>query len=393
MQPNDAFHGDTEASHDPAVPQQLRVRRGLPHVLAKVRQAGDDAAPLKVAYLGGSITRADGWRTGTFAWLQERFPEAELVQINAAVPGTGADFAAARLHDDLLRHEPDLVFVEFRVNGGGPDAPRAIEGVVRQIREANPTTDICFVYTIGEWMLKDFEAGRQFWFGRAMEAVADRYGIPSVDLGVEVFEQMQEGRLLFKADTPVEGKLVFSRDGVHPGQAGHELYTQVVTRSLETVFDADRPAEPHGLPEPIHANHYARASLMPASAYETSSGWEAVDTQHDDVYTRDRMRSRAMLGDALRTDQVGASLTVTWEGTRLVLTHIPQGDGITIEVAQDGGVPETLVFKQGSPERLHAQFIYLPELPQGRHTTTVMVKALPEGAFYYAGQSVVARDP
>src|SRR5260221_612405 len=95
--------------------QLLQSRTGLPNFFAKVH-AGK---PVTVAYFGGSITAANGWRPKTFAWLHERYPKVAFTEVNAAIGGTGSDLGAFRLGHDVLSHKPDLVFVEFAVNDGG----------------------------------------------------------------------------------------------------------------------------------------------------------------------------------------------------------------------------------------------------------------------------------
>ncbi|MEM1446172.1 MAG: SGNH/GDSL hydrolase family protein [Planctomycetota bacterium] len=376
--------GATGWDHDPAVPEELRVRRGLGRVLAKLEAsaAGRREAPVRVGYLGGSITRAeDGWRSGSFAWLQQRFPGASLEMIDAAVSGTGADFAACRLDRDLLRFEPDLVFVEYRVNLGGGKEARAIEGVVRQIREHNPSTDVVFVYTVGKWMLDDLRAGRQFWFGQTMERTANHYGIPSIDLGVEVVRRLGADVLTFQADGPEPGRLWFSKDGVHPSRDGHALYTEVIGRSLDVAFSGSADSAAHRLPAPLEADHLGSATLMPIAETKRSAGWEVVDGDRDAVYTADPRRTRAMLNGAVRTHRVGETVTVEWEGTAIALSFIVQGEGTALTFRINGGEPITATFDQPSKKNLFASFHYLPEQPQGHHTATIEVTALPAGGW------------
>jgi hypothetical protein len=70
--------------------------------------------------------------------FKKRGTNAELIEINAAISGTGSDFGACRLADDILSKKPDLVF---------------------------------------------------------METAANVYGIPSIDLGVEIARQEKKGKL------------------------------------------------------------------------------------------------------------------------------------------------------------------------------------------------------
>lgn len=137
---------------------ECRPRGGLPHFFAKARTDAD----IRVAYLGGSITAAPGWRVYSLDGFKRQFPKARFTEINAAIGGTGSDLGAFRVGRDVIAHKPDLVFIEFAVNDGGADPDRvqaSMEGIVRQILHADPATDICFVYTLSEPMLPDLAKG------------------------------------------------------------------------------------------------------------------------------------------------------------------------------------------------------------------------------------------
>ncbi|MEM6831849.1 MAG: SGNH/GDSL hydrolase family protein, partial [Bacteroidota bacterium] len=176
-------------SPDPTTIQELRIRNGLPNFFRKLASKKE----VKVAYLGGSITKANGWRTKSFEWLEKQYPQVTFKQINAAIGGTNSDFGACRLDEYVLQYQPDLLFVEYRVNSGGNKPERAIEGIVRRTKAANPETDICFVYTLGEWMIETLAQGKQTWYGTKMERIANHYGIPSIDYAPEVIGQLEKG--------------------------------------------------------------------------------------------------------------------------------------------------------------------------------------------------------
>ncbi len=176
-------------------------RGGLPNFLAGLEQG----KTLRIAYFGGSITAQDGWRVKTLKWFQQQYPNARLSEVNAAIGGTGSDLGVFRFRQDVLEHQPDLVFVEFAVNDAGA-APericRSMEGIVRQTWRANPATDICFVYTLAGNMLDTLKAGRLPRSYAAMEKVADHYHIPSVNLGLEVARLEKAGKLVFQGPKP-----------------------------------------------------------------------------------------------------------------------------------------------------------------------------------------------
>lgn len=262
----------------PAAPAvvEAQPRTGVPNFHAKATAGG----AVRVAYLGGSITAENGWRIGTRAFNQQRYPQAKVEEIFAAVSGTGSPLGVARLQRDVLAHRPDLLFVEFAVNDGGLDPARierAMEGIVRQTWAQFPECDIIFVYTIARGMLPDYTAGRMNRSATAMERVAAHYGIPSIAFGFEVARRVAAGEWVFSADKSVglkdaEGRGVFSHDGTHPNELGHELYTEIVARHWPAIAQAARPA-PHEPGAALRADNWGRAGIKPVGELQASADW------------------------------------------------------------------------------------------------------------------------
>ena len=376
------------ATPDPKLAEELRMRDGLPNFFAKLAAGG----PVRVAYLGGSITAAGGWRPKSLEWFKAQYPKAELIELNAAISGTGSDYGACRIAGDVLAKKPDLVLMEHRVNGGGGYEAKSVEGIVRQIWKQNPRTDICLIYTVSQSMLKDLQAGKQPWFGDTMEKIANVYGIPSIDLGVEIAKREQAGSLVFKSDVPVAGKLVFSKDGVHPGNEGHDIYRDVIARSMLAMQGVGQP-QAHPLPAPLEAHCWESAALVPVTQIAHSAGWKNVDTKTDTVYRDDFGRTDAMLRGALKCDRVGETLTVKWTGTTIGFSDIPQGNGMEVEVTIDHAAPLAIKRVQSEAVHRYARFYYLPEQTPGAHTAVLKVKQLPAGLSFYAGQVLVIGTP
>lgn len=143
---------------------------------------------------------------------------------------------------DALRHNPDLLFVEFATNdsrAAPEDIWRSMEGIVRQTWKKNPATDIVFAYTITEAMKQDYLAGTCNRAASAMEQLADHYGIPSICFGPRVIDAVKAGTLVmsgkdFRAGT---GKTLFAKDGVHPAPAGHRFYLASVVNGFTQMKD------------------------------------------------------------------------------------------------------------------------------------------------------------
>jgi lysophospholipase L1-like esterase len=376
--------GRAAYDYDPTVAEELRIRDGLPNLFAKLEAGG----PVRIAYLGGSITAANGWRPKTLAWFKARFPKAQLIEINAAISGTGSDFGACRVATDVLARNPDLVFMEHRVNGGAGYEAKSVEGIVRQIWKHDPRTDVCLIYTINQPMLKDLRAGKTPRFGAVMERVANAYGIPSIDLGVEIAKREMAGSLIFKADAPSAGKLVFSRDGTHPGDAGHAIYRDVIARSMEAI-KAKGNAKPHALPPPLDPGCWETTALLPIGDATLSAGWKPVDTAADPVYRDDFGRTQAMLRGAVKCDRAGQTITVRWNGTTIGWSDIPQGGQMEVELVIDHGPAIIIKRQQTENSHTYARFFYLHEQPPGQHTALLRVKSLPAGLSFYVGQVLV----
>jgi hypothetical protein len=374
--------------HDVHTAEELRARDGLPNVLAKAAGGG----VVRVAYVGGSITAAAGWRPKTLAWLSEQYPGATFEEIDAAISGTGSDYGACRLREDVLRFDPDLVFLEFRVNGGGGYEAKSMEGIVRQIWGANPATDICFVYTVCEPMLPTVRAGQTAGFGTIMEGIANRYGIPTIELGLEVVRQEAARALVFRAGSAPGGKLLFSSDGVHPTDAGHDLYRDVIARSIVAMETVGTPG-PHEMGEPLDPGAWVTATMLPVDQAALSDGWAPVDMASDPVTSADRGRTEGMLRGARRCDRVGESVTVRFRGTGVAFTDVPSVEPITVEAVIDGGEPVTLSRASSEATRLYARYWWTPELPAGEHTVTFTVRTLPEGIPFYTGQFWIVGEP
>lgn len=352
-------------------------RGGLPNVAAKIA-AGK---PIKVAYLGGSITAAPGWRVKTLAWFQKQYPAAQFSEIHAAIGGTGSDLGVYRVGFDVLRHQPDLLFVEFAVNDSGADPleiQRGMEGIVRQIWQADAATDICYVYTLTGDMVKSLQEGKYPRAASAMEAVADHYSIPSMHFGVEVVKRITADTLVFKApekptaeeQAAIGTRTIFSHDNVHPIDAGHALYTEVVARQVPTLLAGT--AAPHVLKAPLVADNHERARLLPIDGLVKGDGWVKLDPASDQ-----RAKSFGNRMPALyRAEKPGTSLTFRFTGTAVGFYDLLGPDCGQVVVTIDGGAPRTIPRIDGYCTYHRISFLRLASgLKEGEHTVDIRLDA------------------
>ena len=363
----------------PRVPAQLlKARAGLPNVFAKLK-AGKT---VRVAYFGGSITEANGWRPKTLAWLRARYPKATIEEINAAIGGTGSDLGVFRFRRDVLDKKPDLVFVEFAVNDGGADPKqiwRGMEGIVRQAWTTDPTIDLCYVYTTVAGFASDLENGFCPRAASCDELLADYYGIPGINVGLKIAQMSKAGTLIYTPKKDEAGKelpaapgvLVFSTDGVHPGDAGHEVYAGVVAGALTQMEASGARPGRHRLPRrPFIADNWERARLVPLDRTMLSAGWTKLDPN-----TGLGAQFRHRLPELWEVIRPGETLAFTFKGTAAKLYDILGPDGANVVVTLDGkaGSPIARFDSFSSYHRL-ASLTLAEGLPDAVHTVSVTIQ-------------------
>ncbi|WP_437226974.1 GDSL-type esterase/lipase family protein [Planctomicrobium sp. SH661] len=316
----------------PVKAELIRPRQGLGNFFTKLLKGG----PIKIAYLGGSITAADGWRVKTRNRLESDFTNARVSEIHAAIGGTGSDLGVFRVEHDVLRFKPDLLFIEFAVNDAGAPPEqiwRCMEGIVRQTWTSNPTCDICFVYTFRTGFENDLLQGNCPPSASAMEMLADHYGIPSINFAKEIVELQQAGKLVYEsAEATPEGVIRFSTDGVHPLDAGHQIYADIVLKAFQQMESKDPPVD-HSvlLKTPFVQDHLQAAKMAPIDPAMLSEEWYelAPDSSLSKSFSN-------RLGTIWEAAQPGSSLSFRFRGSEAKLYDILAPDGGQVTITVDG---------------------------------------------------------
>lgn len=284
---------------------------------------------LTVGYFGGSITEGAGasgpatnWRARTTALLRERYPDAEITEVNAAIGGTGSDLGAFRCQENLLSGNPDLVFVEFAVNDlGGTDelTPRAMEGIVRQIWKANPAADILFVYTGHQCMEEQYAQGEYPNSILRHHRVAAHYGIPEVNVGYELYRQVVESH-------GGDWKVLLP-DNVHPNDAGYALYAEEMAKFLTDQEAAGGEARTEELPEKLTVAPLEKGRLLDTWSLPATTGWVQEDESLSGRYPH-RLTARGPEAGELR---------ICFHGNAIGLYFLTAPDSGILEWKLDGG--------------------------------------------------------
>jgi len=308
-------------------PKETVVRNGLVNFSKKIKTPN---RKLTIAFLGGSITKAhDQYRQQLINHIQTLNPSADLLGVNAGVSGTGSDLGACRLQDQVLKYTPDLIFVEFAVNGG---AVAAMEGLVRQAKQKAPSADICFIYTISGEQYKQYAEGGMPANIAALEKIADHYQLPSVHMGMRPSDLLREDKLVWKSKDPIPGKIVFSNDGVHPTKEGGDLYASAVARGLQKILGYPSKSS-FVIPAPLYGNEWEKATMLDPLQFSTVSGnWKKLDAKTD----KDLNAFSPWFPYVLHSASANSSICFNFKGTGFGFFDIGGPEAGQVDISVDG---------------------------------------------------------
>lgn len=278
--------------------------------------------PVAIAYLGGSITQAgDGYRHKTTCWFMRRHPDAKITEISAAIGGTASDLGAYRLEQDVLRHKPDLLFVEFAVNDNTMDNESilaSMEGITRHALGSDKPPLVCFIYTISKAQLDDYRNGGRPRTVEMHETIAAHYNLPTVNMGASVAAKVMDGTLQWDD---------FAPDGAHPLPAGHELYAQTLTEAMEKLLSI--PARGGALPAPLTAKPREAGCLVHLTPMSATEGWTYRPMKNNGGWE--------CFDGVLESATPGAEVSFNFNGSTLGFFYHLGPESGNAEVSFDGG--------------------------------------------------------
>lgn len=331
--------------------KECAPRNGLPNFFSKINEGKE----VVVAFIGGSITQADyGYRLQTSKYIEEAYPRVRFRWINAGVSGTGTELGAFRIGEQVLQHNPDLVFIEFAVNGGEAEA---MEGMVRQIIRKNPHTDICLVYTIMQKQIKLYREGEIPPTIQKYDSVAAYYHIPSIHLGMEAIQLEHDNEL-------------FSADGIHPSKKGGNLYGSAIARGLRKMEAIRSKSPAHQLPRPLIGERWDEAGMyLPTQIASFDGNWNVI---HTEDYP-DLAKFGSWFHTLSTSERKGASFSFCFEGDIFGIFDIGCPEAGQLDIRIDASPVKTLNrFNSYCNNRYRGQYNIL-KLPYGVHKVTIWV--------------------
>jgi hypothetical protein len=311
---------------------------------------------VSITYLGGTtaagLDAKTPYRTHVANWLKQKYPQAKLNELNAAVAGTGALYGALRARRDVIAYKPDLVFLDL-TQPESNDAPeteeafkKAIEGVLRQLLIVPQPPEIVFLHTTNGQ-----RNARVEW----CEALAAFYQIPSLNLQNMTWKLIDAGQMKLSA---------FGKDGAQPNDEVHKVYGSVITDFL-----AAQAA--------LTATPLVRTLVNPLVSDEMNYGeFKAIaEIKHGPLWKIEANNDRTLPASLLVSEKGSAEIELYFDGTVLGLTYQVGPNGGTFECLIDGKpAPPPLAKVDCYDATTRLQTRIIPGgLPQGEHKLTIRV--------------------
>lgn len=225
-----------------------------------------------VSYSGGGNNATEyNWRLDgekcyaerTVDWFSNKFPGINVNFVNAGIGATPSFLGAFRLDSMALKHNPDLVIVEFAVNdptaAGLMDTEifDAYEAVVR--RSLNTDAAVILVFTVNESGI-----GWQEYYSK----VGAYYNVPMISYHNAIYP---ESGLICEWQK-------LSPDNVHPNNVGHALIGLCIENFLENIYastDIGAVYKDSEIPQDwMYKNTFDKAEMIYAAdneAWQTSN--------------------------------------------------------------------------------------------------------------------------
>lgn len=310
----------------------------------------------RVVFLGGSITNIKGWKELVSTDLQQRFPKTQFDFINAGIPSTGSTPAAFRLTHDVFKNgQVDLLFEEAAVNDSAngrsnKEQVRAMEGIVRHARKLNPNIDIIIMHFADPEKMKEYSHGEIPQVIQNHEKVAEHYGLPSINLALEVTERINRGEFTWQDDFK----------NLHPSPFGHKIYSSTIARCFDKAWSNNTmigKAIAHPLPKKLDEYCYEFGKLLPPEKAKALNGFKLNAKWENSV--GGKTRSGFVNVPMLVGIQPGNSFELNFKGTAVGLFVVAGPDTGIIEYRIDDGIWIKKDLYTKWSESLHIPWLYI----------------------------------
>ncbi len=329
-----------------------------------VVQAGDSIAsfaefdrkaqakePLTVVFFGGSLTwganasdpQTSSYRALMADYMRNKYPDTPFAFYDAAIGGTGSNLGIFRLDRDVLKYDPDLVFLDFTANddlyGKNREALVAYETLLRRMIAAGIPVQQAFFGFKGQF--GDNYNPDAVWRRIDHMKLSDYYNTPQGD----IYPLMQE-KIISGGETL---NSLWPFDGAHPDDKGYVVFFEAVKQGFDKAIAEKKVCK---LPEKPLFGEYKTVKRIKLSETELPKGWSVAKTYRTSFWF-DGLASRWM-GDVAMCDAKDAGniepLKLEVEGSILGIFGEANEQGLGFEVMIDGKPFPLITMKNGKEE-------------------------------------------
>lgn len=217
--------------------------------IQKVFEKVEKTGSLTIGIIGGSITAGaaasdfgkTSWGPLLRDWFKQQYPDADIKFYNAGIGATNSVFGVHRVDNDLLRHNPDLVVVEYSVNDSHTVGTKvSYESLMRKILKSENKPAVLALGMMssngGNWQEYHIDICRN-------------YRIPYISYRDAIYPEIKSDNMTWRDISP---------DEVHPNDRGHQIAANLITHFLENVRNSAKE-----LPSPITLNTYENSYVYP----------------------------------------------------------------------------------------------------------------------------------
>lgn len=205
------------------------VNKGdISRILKLFKKAGS-GKDITIAFLGGSITQ--GCNSTVYEkcyvelvskWFEEKFNNVKVEHINAGVGATGSLIGVHRAERQVIRKNPDLVFVDAAVNDDDSYTCKvSYESEIRKLLSSPSKPAVIEVFMTMEnginYQDQEIEVGRH-------------YNLPMISFRNSAYEIVKSQNLKWSD---------LLTDEVHPNDDGHNIIATLLINFLEDIYSND----------------------------------------------------------------------------------------------------------------------------------------------------------
>ncbi len=229
---------------------------------------------LNVVFFGASLTwganasdpQQTSYRADVARRFEAKYPAAHFKFWDAAIGGTGSQLGVFRLQRDVLRHHPDLVFLDFSANDDIYSADRetlsSYESLVRRIINEGQCPLVQVIFPFG-WNIKSGEL-QKMQRRDAHLHISHAYNTAVGDAISLVTQRVRDGQTKVETLWPI--------DLIHPGDEGYSLFAEAAWQGYQNGVTSKMV--PHAPPKMLFEPTYMTWDRVRLSSLGTAPpGW------------------------------------------------------------------------------------------------------------------------